>query len=159
MVMCRRRRRASATMSSPPYIGSDLYDACLEMNWELAQDLARAQPLMAQFQEGDNLETPLYVACQNKPPESLIVALLQAWPQAVITKSRQGDLPLHIACRYQQVDDGGVAVIGWLVREYPETACRRTRWGATPLVALWERRSAQVRAVCNLLADRKGNLD
>ena len=104
------------------------------MNWPLAQELVRQDHFLARYQEGDNLETPLFVECQNQPPETLVIQLLQAWPDAVITKSRQGDLPLHIACRYKAAH----GVIQSLIQACPETSCRRTRYGTTPLVALWE---------------------
>lgn len=85
------------------------------------------------------METPLYVACQNKPPLPLIEALLEAWPDGAITKSRQGDLPLHILCRYMTSNENNVDLVASLVRDHPGTACQRTRWGATPVTAVWER--------------------
>jgi len=146
----KQKRRRLVEQQHRPYIGSDLYDACLEMNWGHAEALVREQPLLAQYQEGDNLETPLFVACQNQPPLKLVHALLEAWPQAVSTKSRQGELPLHIAARYQ----APAAVLRRLVQDFPDTACRRTRWGATPLVAFWEAQQEGVRHVARSLMDR-----
>lgn len=114
---------------------SEIYDACLEMNWDLAIHLCRTLPPSAvRYQEGDNLETPLYVACQNQPPLRLVQALLTIWPDATNTKSRQGDIPIHIACRY----DAHISVLQALLECQPRTATHRTRFGTTPLIALWE---------------------
>ena len=114
---------------------SEIYDACLEMNWDLALHLCRTVPPSAvRYQEGDNLETPLYVACQNQPPLHLVQALLTIWTDAAVTKSRQGDIPIHIACRY----DAHISVLQALLECHPRTATHRTRFGTTPLIALWE---------------------
>lgn len=69
-----------------------------------------------------------------------------------MTKSRQGDLPIHIACRYQ----ADRSVLETLTRHYPGTACQRTRWGATPIAALWEQRRRELTLcdLCDRLADR-----
>ena len=114
---------------------SEIYDACLEMNWDLALQLCRTLPSSAvRYQEGDNLETPLYVACQNQPPLQLVQTLLTICPEATSTKSRQGDIPIHIACRY----DAHISVLQALLECDPRTATYRTRFGTTPLIALWE---------------------
>jgi hypothetical protein len=120
------------TMDTP---SSEIYDACLEMNWDLALRLCRTLPSSAvRYQEGDNLETPLYVACQNQPPLPLVQTLLELWPDATSTKSRHGDIPIHIACRY----DAHISVLQALLQCDPRTATHRTRFGTTPLMALWE---------------------
>ena len=128
--------KSNDTIDTP---SSEIYDACLEMNWDLALHLCRTLPttgsvLLLRYQEGDNLETPLYMACQNRPPLPLIQELLATWPDATVTKSRQGDIPIHIACRY----DAHVSVVKALLECHPGTATHRTRFGTTPLVALWE---------------------
>ena len=120
------------TMDIP---SSEIYDACLEMNWDLAMQLCRTLPPSAlRYQDGDTLETPLYVACQNQPPLPLVQTLLTLWPDATSTKSRHGDIPIHVACRYE----AHISVVQALLECDPRSATHRTRFGTTPLVALWE---------------------
>jgi ankyrin repeat protein len=135
---------------------SEIYDACLHMNWQLVEQLCALRPHNARYQEGDNMETALYMACENRLPLSTIHALLQAFPEAVKVKTRRGDLPIHMACR------DGVAnaeVIRLLLQVDCQTACKRTRYGHTPLVSLWEPHSQKFHALTRILGDRNKSVE
>ena len=96
-------KRTTTTISTTPASippCSDLYDAVLDLDWEKVVEHCRDYPRDAQFQEGDNLETPLYLACQWHPPLHVIQALIEAHPPALQWTSREfRDLPLHMICR------------------------------------------------------------
>ena len=105
------------------------------MNWERVINHARQRPIDASFSDGHWEETPLYLACQQSPPPEAVKAIVKAYPKALLIVSRANlDLPLHIACRYQVP----VKVLEELLRDFPITATRQTRWGITPIQALWE---------------------
>ena len=114
---------------------ADLWDLVLDMNWQRVIDHAREHPHDAEWQDGHWHETPLYLACQHNPPQEVIHAIRDAYPQAVLIPTRANhDLPLHIACRYQLSKE----VLEALVQDFPVTAVEQTRWGRTPIMALWE---------------------
>lgn len=115
---------------------SELYDMVVDMRWHRVLQHCHTVPLDAQYVDGDNLETPLYVACQQRPPVRVIRALLHAFPEALRQTSRQGDLPVHIACRY----NASIDVLRELVAQAPETVAQQTKWGKTAVWALWEGR-------------------
>jgi hypothetical protein len=121
-----------------PRPSNELYDLVLDRNWHRAIDHCRQvrHHIDAKFQDGDTLETPLYLACQNDPPVSLIRALLQAFPGGAETPSRHGDLPLDIACRY----NASIEVLRELVKDHPDAVGQSSKWGTTVLNALWEGR-------------------
>jgi hypothetical protein len=112
----------------------ELYDLVTDMNWDAVVQHAKERPQDAAFEDGEWHETPLFSACQNSPSEQAIRALFQAYPAAVRMGSKNGDLPLHIACRWR----ASVNVICALVEQDPLTASVTTKYGKTPLTALWE---------------------
>ena len=117
----------------PP--SGDLWDLVLDMNWQRVIEHAKEHPRDAEWQDGHWHETPLYLACQHSPPVEAIQAIIRAYPDAVMIPSRANhDLPLHIACRYQLAEE----VLEELVRSFPATTVKQTRWGRTPVMALWE---------------------
>jgi hypothetical protein len=119
---------------------NELYDLVLDRNWHRAVRHCREQPIDAEFQDGDTMETPLYLACQNHPPVELVRALLRAFPAGAETPSRHGDLPLHIACRYH----ASIEVLRELVLNHPGTVGQSSKWGETPVTAFWEGRETIV---------------
>jgi hypothetical protein len=131
----RQRRSSASTVPSVPPPCSDLYDLVLDMDWNRAILHCQKQPQDAKFQDGDGLETPLYLACQWNPPLELVQALIQTNPDALLWTSREhADLPLHMICRYGSTN---VAVLKeFLIK--PATACHATKYGKTPLWVLWE---------------------
>eukprot|EP00980_Cylindrotheca_fusiformis_P027502 scaffold20791_cov137-Cylindrotheca_fusiformis.AAC.1 len=103
--------------------------------WSRVIEHSRAHPIDAGYLDGHWEETPLYLACQQDPPPEAIRAISEAYPEAVLLKSRANkDLPLHIACRYQAT----ASVLETLLRDFPGTATWQTKFGALPLNALWE---------------------
>ena len=113
---------------------SSLYDLVIDMNWNRVVECCQAHPETAQFQEGDSFETPLHAAVQMRPPVRVISELIEAYPEALTVPSRNGDFPLHIACRY----NASIEVLKELVAdERADTARQETKWGSTSIVALW----------------------
>jgi hypothetical protein len=125
------------SMPPPPRPSDELYDLVIDRNWQRAIRHCREHSIDAEFQDGDTLETPLYLACQNHPPFQLIRALLQAFPAGAETPSRHGDLPLDIACRY----NASIEVLRELVMDHPDTVGQSSKWGKTAVSALWEGRT------------------
>jgi hypothetical protein len=135
-------------LSAPPPLprpSNELYDLINDRNWDSAIHHCRSEHnhIDAAFQDGDTLETPLYLACQNHPPVTLIFALLQAFPAGAETPSRHGDLPLDIACRYNV----SIEVLRELVKDHPDTVGQSSKWGKTAVSALWEGRPIDVDTV------------
>lgn len=122
---------ASTTSPAP---SCELYDKVIDMNWEAVANHAKECPQDAAFIDGEWKETPLFNACQHDPSEDAIKALVKAYPAAVRMGSKNGDLPLHIACRWRASEN----VIRALIESDPTTACALTKFGKTPLGALWE---------------------
>jgi hypothetical protein len=115
---------------------SDLYDLVLDLDWDRVIQHCSDHPQDARFQEGDGLETPLYLACQWRPPLPVIQALIQANPEALQWTSREfRDLPLHMICRY---DTTSTALLQEFTTRYPAGAVHATKYGKTPLQVLWE---------------------
>lgn len=108
------------------------------MNWSQVIRYAREHPDTARHQEGDSLETPLHAAVQLRPPVTVIHALLEAHADALSEPARNGEFPLHVACRYNASPD----IIRALVRDRPNVARQETKWGNTPIVAHWRSQSA-----------------
>ena len=105
------------------------------MDWDLVIEHAREHPQDAAWQDGHWHETPLYLAAQHNPPVEAIREIINAYPKALTTPSRANhDLPLHIACRYHV----SAEILEELLRVFPVTAVEQTRWGSTPVMALWE---------------------
>jgi hypothetical protein len=130
------RRNTTEDASTNTTETSDLYDLVLEMRWESAIQHCQENPVDASYQDGDNSETPLYLACQNRPPLGLIRTLLQAYPAAAETTCRHGDWPLHVACRC----DASIEVLEELVARNPRIVGQSSKWGTTAVRALWESR-------------------
>jgi hypothetical protein len=124
----------------PPRPSNELYDLVIDGNWHRAIRHCREHCIDAEFQDGDTLETPLYLACQNHPPVRLIRALLRAFPAGAETPSRHGDLPLDIACRY----NASIEILRELVKDNPGTVGQSSKWGKTAVSALWEGRTTIV---------------
>ena len=114
---------------------SGLWDLVMDMDWDGVIQHAKDHPEDASYVDGHYYESVLYLACQHNPPVAAIHAILQAYPKAVLHVSRaHHDLPLHIAVRYQL----GTEILEELLTDFPVTAVEQTRFGRTPLMALWE---------------------
>ena len=117
---------------------SDLWDLVLDMNWSECVELAKSQPQDAKFEDGHWHETPLFLASSLNPPVEVIHAIIDAHPESIWVTSRENlDLPIHVACHYQ----AEIAILEELLKLFPATATERTRWGKTPLMALWDSRT------------------
>jgi hypothetical protein len=129
-------RLISTTIPSVPPPCSDLYDLVLDMDWSRAMVHCQHHPQDAKYQDGDGLESPLYLACQWNPPLELFQVLIKANPEALTWTSREhADLPLHMICRYSSTT---VAVLKEFLKMAPATACHATKYGKTPLWVLWD---------------------
>mmetsp|Transcript_9432 Transcript_9432/g.10757 ORF Transcript_9432/g.10757 Transcript_9432/m.10757 type:complete len:110 (+) Transcript_9432:160-489(+) len=78
-------------------------------------------------------------------PKRAIRSILNAYPEALLLPrggcSTNRDLPIHTACQYQTSSD----VLEELLRIYPITSIKRTKWKRTPLLLLWESRPKDYR--------------
>ncbi|KAL3920101.1 MAG: hypothetical protein SGARI_007030, partial [Bacillariaceae sp.] len=114
----------------------------MDMDWDRVIQHAHDHPEDAAYSDGHYYESVLYLACQHNPPAAAIRAILNASPQAALQVSRaHHDLPLHIAARYQL----SAEILEELLRDFPVTAVEQTRFGRTPLMALWEFRHGRSR--------------
>ncbi|KAI9906549.1 hypothetical protein PsorP6_016257 [Peronosclerospora sorghi] len=98
-------------------------------DWKSLQRLLERDPAMAK-ERGDHAMLPIHWACTVRHvPLSLIVKLVQAYPDGVRAKNSGQLLPLHIAIR------AGVqaACLRKLVRAYPEAVTERTPDGVSAL--------------------------
>jgi hypothetical protein len=82
---------------------------------------------------------PVHDACDRYYGQDLalprIIAVLDASRDVVRTRTRRGELPLHLAAEYLMT--GGppaLETIQWLVDAYPEALNSRTRLGQTPIM-------------------------
>jgi len=117
---------------------SDLWDFVVDLDWPKVIQHAKEFPNDAEWTDGHWHETPLYSACQSNPPLDVIQAIIAAYPHALLCPTRGNkDLPIHIACRYQCSQ----SILEELLLWNPATAIEQTRWGKTPIMALWEFRS------------------
>jgi hypothetical protein len=129
------RQRPRQLRRKKPEPCSDLWDLVVDMDWESVIEHARENSVDAAYQDGHWHETPLYLAVQHNPPVEAIREIIRAYPKALTTRSPANhDLPLHIACRYQV----SAEILEELLRVFPGTAIEQTRWGPTPVMALWE---------------------
>lgn len=133
----RKRRQRISTQNGVACPSSDLWDLIIDMKWDEVITHCKKVPIDAEWTDGHWHETPLYLACQHNPPANAIRAIVQAYPAAVLCPSRANmDLPIHVACRYQ----ASSSVLLELLKDFPVSAVEQSRWGRTPLMALWEYR-------------------
>jgi hypothetical protein len=137
----KREQASTPVLRGPDPPCSDLWDMVLDMKWDRVIEHTHRAPQDAAWQDGHWDETPLYLACQQSSPLTVIQAIVRAHPAALLVPSRANhDVPLHIACRYQ----APVEVLDELLRDFPETSLEQTRWGSLPIMALWEFRSKEM---------------
>lgn len=136
-------------MTSLPNPSCQLLDLVIRFDWDNVIEHCKVHPEDASFQDGDNLETPLYLACQYSPPPEVIDALINSYPTAVnISSRRERDIPIHTACRY----GASVEILEKLLKNHPETSLAETRWGKTPISLL-------VDNACNWRASQEEEYD
>lgn len=132
---------------------TDLYTAICAGEWENATSIVKENPDQARIwvvrhdPEDDSAILwrflPLHSACARQPSDSLVEALLLAYPDAASAKDDQGFLPLHYACG-NRASDGAVNM---LLIVYPQGADVRDPYGGKlPLhhLAQWGTFSAGV---------------
>mgnify|MGYP005855895967 CR=1 FL=1 len=134
----------TTTTITTPVPWSDLYDLVLAFRWDDVIHHCQTNPQDARYQEGDNWETPLYLACQWNPPAEVIRALVQAYPEALLMTSREHrDLPLHFICRYKSTT---AEVLQEMLQlnynnntgsNHNKAVVHPTKHGKTPLQILW----------------------
>jgi len=77
---------------------------------------------------------PLHLVClQSNPPRSIVKALLEAYPEAVLCRDYDGNLPIHYAC-LEGIEDEDV--LKWLIEANPNTLLQKDHSGKTPLQML-----------------------
>lgn len=132
---------------------TELYTAICAGEWENATSIVKEYPDQARtwvVRHDPEDETailwrflPLHSACARQPSDSLVEALLLAYPDAASAKDDQGFLPLHYACG-NRASDGAVNM---LLIVYPQGADVRDPYGGKlPLhhLAQWGTFSAGV---------------
>jgi hypothetical protein len=117
---------------------TDLYLAIQRRDWNGALSLCRSYPYEARTwvsrKESDGKLRwrllPLHAAIIFKAPESVIEALLSAYPKGVECKDDQGMLPLHLAFRNGSTE----GIVNLLLVAYPQSIDIQDRKGRIPLV-------------------------
>lgn len=94
-----------------------LHHACDKWAPEYIIDLLVDSNRIAIQTKDDNDGTyPLFLAMQYEQPETVVLQLLQAFPEASKNKDSNGYYPLHLACRHDQSE----TVVFLLLKEFPE---------------------------------------
>jgi len=89
-------------MSRKQARNSDLFRQVLNVDWHLVASRTRSHPHEAQYVDEYD-RTPLHVACLPADvPLHVIDCLLEAFPQATMTRNKWGATPLHCACLYSE---------------------------------------------------------
>lgn len=107
---------------------TELYTTICAGEWEAASTIARDSPDQARTwvvrhdpEGGGEILwrfLPLHSACARQPSDTLIEALLEAFPDAAACKDDQGFLPLHYACGNRASD----VVVNMLLIVNPQAA-------------------------------------
>jgi len=125
--------RSNATQNSD--VKSDLYRLIETKCWKSALSRLKSHPEEAgrwfestgsQYRPRRTL--PLHRACQFRPPEEVVHALINIFPKALESKGNKDWLPLHYACAYAAPE----AIIEILVEAYPSSLTTHGK-GGTPL--------------------------
>ena len=75
---------------------------------------------------------PIHYACESKFPEFCQV-LIEAAPDSVRSTNNYGLMPLHILCNNNQVDEGTMQTLNFLLEEYPEAVWHAVNDGTLPI--------------------------
>lgn len=115
--------------------------------------LAKAAPGVLATEDGDAQEGSLSILLKTSPEDMATVdSFMLKNPDCVRVADRNGNLPLHVACR----SGAALDTIRHLVMLYPEALFLHNRWGETPLMSaqrssrcsekvaeyLWEKQAA-----------------
>jgi ankyrin repeat protein len=80
--------------------------------------------------------TPLHLAVANPDVElAVLETLLKYDPDALVQKTKEREIPLHVAVHRQRGDEHGASVVELLLKSRPETALCAKDYGLTPLHA------------------------
>ena len=124
-----------------PRPSSDIWDLVVDRDWNGVRRQIDRHPEDVRYMDGHYRETVLYLVMQqHNPPLDVVQRMVDVYPAALVEScTKNHDYPLHIACSF----DVDPSIIKLLVGSNPATAVLQTRWGKTPLVALWELRQKQ----------------
>jgi len=101
-------------------------------------------------------KTPLHTNCTQHCNYEPVIALLRAAPQIAKWKDKNGELPLHLACRSQKTPNKSIKT---LVDAYPEGIFTRNGQGLTPLEiaksskVIQQRKSSRITLLVTLETD------
>ena len=124
--------RSTATQNSD--VKSDLYRLIETKCWKSAMSRLKSHPEEASrwFESTGSHRPrrtlPLHRACQFRPPEEVVHALINIYPKALESKGNKDWLPLHYACAYAAPEP----IIEILVDAYPPSLTTHGK-GGTPL--------------------------
>jgi Ankyrin repeat len=93
-----------------------LFALCRQRNWYKVVRLCQTDPLDAQCVGDEGLS--LHAACRRQPTVQAVQALSTAFPAATSRANADGELPLHVACRF----NASISVIRFLLKQNPNSA-------------------------------------
>lgn len=123
-----------------------LYESISDSDWDTAIVDVKENPneartwVVRHHQDGDQdgimwRFLPIHSACARQPPETVISALLEAYPDGARCIDDQGMLPIHYACGNQ----ASIEVIRFLLLAFPESSYTADPNGMLPIhyIAQW----------------------
>jgi ankyrin repeat protein len=108
-----------------------LHDACEHQDTETVLTRTKYNADEAYCLD-DHDSTPLHIACWGNPPQEVVRALIEVYPQGLKKKDVHGDTPLHIAVSNPATR---IELIQALVEAEPAAASIANREGLMPLHA------------------------
>lgn len=111
-----------------PVVQTSLIDLARMQRWPLLEERLTVSRREAKYRDADGL-MPLHWACSGGPPNSVVQALLTAYPKAARRVDSDGSTALHFASHY----GGSVAVVETLIEAHPPAMRVQDKYGRTPL--------------------------
>jgi len=115
------------------------YAARYSNSVHMVQELLQEYPQGALHQTDTGMFTPLHLVCLNSCPQTpyILRMILQSNSSAANVKDRDGNLPLHVACREVLChnNEAQVDIIAMLLRANPASASVANSRGWCPLIS------------------------
>lgn len=91
-------------------------------------------------------ELPIHIACQHDAPVDVLKILVNAYPEGLLKKDRDGNLPLHYACSFESPD-----AARYLIDQCPESVSLRNKKNQTPLHRACSRYNVSLASIKDLI--------
>lgn len=135
---------------------TELYDSIQSENWQEAISILKRSPVEAKIwvanyddQKQKKSFLPLHSACASSPPDDLVKALLNTYPDAASIHDDYGMLPIHYAAGNMASED----VINTLISGYPSgTSTADSLMGMLPLHYLCDYGPSSISIIDRLLS-------